>query len=261
MLYIRPYHILRRGIKKNPHALRLAQVAEPLYADSRFRQFCGNITDERLSICTLLNWARTIADSIESDPMPLERLGFFERQLGGSRPGLFEILLYPFNIQDLKAHECATIWGAAYFWLKEVAQTKQLRVLQRIKEIGMREPTCSPYFAVFFTAAHASDRQKPAKERKARPQPEEESLSIVDLESAILAYPTYAEQSKVFDIVNNLLVGHAVWTKAAPHIKEKIYAQGMKQAGGTNYSINQNYGAIINQNNGNNYTQQQRPSD
>ena len=254
MLSIHPYHILRRGIKKNSHALRLAQIAEPLYVDSRFSQLKGNLKDERLSICGLLNWARTIADNIENDPMPLERIGYFDRQLGG-RPGLFEILFYPFNTRDLEEHERAAIWGAAYYWLMVVIQTKLPNVLDKIKEIGLRTPDSIPYFAHFYVSADFSDiTEENVEQEEPESKPLEGHISLADLEKGILDYPTYAEQKMAFDAINSILLGNDAWNSIAPSIKKKINNQAMSQIKGGGLSIENNYGSIIGNNYGNNNT-------
>lgn len=259
MFSIRLYHILRRGIKNNPHSLRLAQVAEPLYADSRFAQLSGNLVDERLSLCNLLNWARTIADCIENDPMPFERLGYFERQLSG-RPKLFEILFYPFNTQDLNNYERAAIWGAAYFWLVTVAQTKLYDVLEKIKEIGLRNSESSPYFAHFYVAADFEGlEEEPDEQKEEETKISEEVVAIADLERGIRSYPTYAEQSKAFAAVNNVLLGNEAWNRFAPSIRNKINELALSQMKGGNMTIAKNYGSIIGNNYGNNNTEQLWP--
>ena len=255
---IHPYFKRRRDIKKNSHALRLAQIAEPLYSDSRFSQLSGNLMDERLSVCCLLNWALTIAEYAVSDPMPLERIAFYERQLGG-KPKLLEIFLSPISWQTLEAHETAAIWGAVFYWLVVVKQTRLENVLDKVAEIGLRNQAGHPYFAHFILAANNENKPRnAAKEKESKKVANEEYVSLADLEEGVMAFPTYQEKMGAFTAVNNILVGHKAWNKVAPMIRNKILKGATEHPNGMNVNIENNYGSVIDNNYGNNSTQQLR---
>lgn len=255
---IHPYFKRRRDIKKNSHALRLAQIAEPLYSDSRFSQLSGNLMDERLSVCCLLNWALTIAECAVSDPMPLERIAFFERQLAG-RPKLLEILFFPLSGRSLEAHETAAIWGAVFYWLVAVKQTRLEKVMDKVLEIGLRDQAGHPYFAHFILAANNENKPRNvAKEKEHKSMAHEESVKLSVLEQGVMAFPSYREQMGAFSVLNNMLVGHNAWNKVAPMIRNKILKGAVERSNGMNVNIENNYGSVIDNNYGNNSTQQLR---
>ena len=219
---IHPYFKLRRDIKKNPQALRLAQIAEPLYSDRRFCKLSGNLLDERLTICCLLNWALTIAEYAVSDPMPLERIAFYERKLEGE-PKLLEIFLPPFSGHTLEAHEKAAIWGAAFYWLVVVKQTHLENVLDKVAAMGLKYPEGHPYFAHFILAANNDNKPRTATTEKVRKKgAKEEYITLTDLEKSVMAFPTYNEKMAAFGVLNNILVGNKAWNSVSPTIRTKI---------------------------------------
>ena len=119
---------------------------------SGFNSYCQRLSDERLPLNIMVNWARSVAEDLFSSPIPSVKLDQWNHYWNSKLYA--RVSFFHTDFPRYEEHEMGCLWGAVYIWLA-INFEKDINdfLMIKISELGCKEKTAVPYFRFFYDAA------------------------------------------------------------------------------------------------------------
>ena len=147
------YYLDNRSMEKDDNCIKLIPILKELYIkNSRFNPYCSRLSEERLPIIVMINWARSVAEDLFTAAIPSARLDQWNHYWKSKVYTRMTILHSDFP--KYEDYEMGCLWGAIYLWLV-LCFEKDINdpLLQRIVQLACKEKTAVPYFYHLYNAA------------------------------------------------------------------------------------------------------------
>lgn len=141
----RCYYLYEDDINRDPFVRAFACTMGQAYVSDELNGYMSRISEDRLPACVLLNWTRSIAESLAVSPLPALCVVRWQRYMKETTTSK-SVLLTP-DFIDLEDYEFAFIWGSVYCYLslvyKEVCDES---IFDEIERIACPKKYVQPYF-------------------------------------------------------------------------------------------------------------------
>ncbi len=147
------YYLSYKSMGNDVNCVRLIPVLKELYVKgSSFNAYCTRLSEERLPINVLMNWARSVSEDLFTAPIPsvkLDQWNHYWKSKIYTRMTFFHS-----DFPNYEDYEMGCLWGTIFLWLA-VCFEKDINdpLLQRIAQLACKEKTAVPYFAHLYNAA------------------------------------------------------------------------------------------------------------
>jgi len=149
----RCFYLDNSSMKKDAQCMRLIPILKELYIkDSSFNAYCSRLSEERLPIIVLINWARSVAEDLFTAPIPSVKLDQWNHYWKSKI--YTRMTFWHSDFPKYEDYEMGCLWGAIYLWLV-LCFDKDINdpLLQRIVKLACKEKTAVPYFYHLYNAA------------------------------------------------------------------------------------------------------------
>ena len=149
----RCYFLDNNSMKNDANCIRILPIVSELYTkNSRFNPYFHRLSEERLPLNVMFNWARSVAEDLFVSPIPSAKLDQWNYYWKSKLYTRMTILHSDFP--QYEEHEMGCLWGVVYLWLA-VCFEKDINdpLMKRIVQIGCKEKTAIPYFKHLYNAA------------------------------------------------------------------------------------------------------------
>lgn len=251
------FYLDNSSMKKDANCMRLIPILRELYIkDSSFNIYCSRLSEERLPIIVMINWARSVAEDLFAAPLPSVKLDqwnhFWKSKL------YTRMTFWHSDFPKYEDYEMGCLWGAIYLWLV-LCFDKDINdpLLQRIVQLACKEKTAVPYFYHLYNAARNINGNDffltsmpnvcgDIITEDGYNNPPKDSISAEDIYNGFASL-SVSERCNARRLLNDLLADCSAWSvmrnemKSRGWFKETIYPLGE-----TNVTVNGDY--VMNKN-------------
>lgn len=231
-----------RDIAKDVNCMRLKPIIQELYVKgSNFNPYCQRLSEDRLPIYVLMNWARSIAEDIFTAPIPSVKLDQWKHYW---KSKLYtQISFFHTDFPAYEDHEMGCLWGAVYLWLVACFE-KDINdpLLKSIMQLGCKEKIGVPYFCHFYNAARdicgegyfLTNEKDFSEESIFTTQIKHDYISSNEIYTGFQGL-SVSERSQARQIFNDVLADSVAWRimcnemKQRGWFKENIYTNVMAE--------------------------------
>lgn len=238
----RCFYLDHKSMYKDTNCMRIIPVLRELYVKgSSFNVYCARLSEERLPMIVMINWARSVAEDLFVAPIPAVKLDHWNHYWKSSLYVNVSLLHSDFPRYD--DYEMGCLWGTIYLWLA-VCFEKDVDdpLLQRIVQLACKEATAVPYFQFLYHAA----RKMNGRNFFLKSMPNvsdfgtDEDMDSKQVKNSISAEEIYAgfealsvsERCNTRRVLNDLLADCPAWSymrnemRGRGWFKESIYPVG-----------------------------------
>lgn len=248
----RCYYLNYSSMTKDANCMRLIPILKELYVKgSSFNAYCARLSEERLPINVMINWARSVSEDIFTAPIPSVKLDQWNLYWKSSLYTRMTFLHSDFP--EYEDYEMGCLWGTIYLWLILIFE-KDINdpLLQRIAQIACKEKTAVPYFGYLYNAA----RNIAGKDFFLTSMPDvggfgnNEKMYCNQVNNSICAEDIYtgfeslsvSERCNARRVLNDLLADCPAWSKMRNEMKKRgWFKETIYPLGETKYTINGDY--------------------
>ncbi len=274
----RCYYFGYEDMNKDGHCLQIIPILKDLYIkNSSFNVYCSRLSEERLPLNVMLNWARSVAEDLFAAPIPSVKLDQWNHYW---KSKLYtRMTFFHSDFPKYEDYEMGCLWGTVYLWLA-ICYEKDFNdsLMQRIVQLACKEKTAVPYFYHLYNATRNFKGENyflvsmpnmvggDVDENRQYDNQFGNSISAEEIYSGFEAL-TVNERCNARRVLNDVLADSPAWStirnemKSRGWFKETIYPMsetkmvvngdyvleknvehevGGVEAGGTGVSINQN---------------------
>ncbi len=149
----RIYYLDYKDISKDATCLQILPFLKDLYIkESSFNAYCVRLSEDRLPINVMLNWARSVAEDVFAAPIPsikMDQWNHYWKSKIYTRMTFFHA-----DFPKYEEFEMGCLWGTVYLWLtvffeKDTDDPLMLKIVQLVS----KNKTAIPYFSHLYNAA------------------------------------------------------------------------------------------------------------
>ena len=141
------------SMKNDERCMQIYPILKDLYVKgSSFSAFLPRLSEERMPLNVIMNWARSVSEDLFVAPVPAAKLDQWNHYWKSRLYAKVSFFHSEFPIYE--EHEMGCIWGVVFMWLI-INYDKDIEdpLLKRILQLACKEKTAAPYFMHFYNAA------------------------------------------------------------------------------------------------------------
>ena len=149
----RRFYKSERALTRDPLSKAMLAVVERAYTDVYLARYLSGLTEQRIRVCVLMNWVRSISESLEDNAAPLLKINNWHESMKNADAA--HLFMHP-DFVAYRDYELAFIWGAVSCWLQYKPSpifTPSLKA--EIKRAACPKEYLLPYYT--FCAEHMKD--------------------------------------------------------------------------------------------------------
>ena len=149
----RIYYLDNKDISKDGNCLQILPFLKDLYKrESSFNAYCIRLSEERLPLNVMLNWARSVAEDLFAAPIPSVRLEQWNHYWKSKK--YTRMTFFHADFPKYEEFEMGCLLGTVYLWLivyfeKDTNDPLMLKIVQ----LASKNKTAIPYFSHLYNAA------------------------------------------------------------------------------------------------------------
>ena len=237
------FYTTRESIENDEKCLRLYPILKELYVKgSSFSEYCPRLSEDRMPLNVIMNWARSVSEDLFLAPVPsvkLDQWNHYWKSKLYARVSFFHT-----EFPKYEEHEMGCIWGMVFLWLAaNFDKDLEDPLMKRIMQLGCKEKTAVPYFIHLYNAARkitGEDYYLPSNEMGSYDQEEmfidkqqSKDISPEDIYNGF-EFLSVNERCNARRVLNDVLSECIAWKLMCKEMKQRgWFKEPIYQAGDT----------------------------
>ena len=162
------YYTSDKQIKEDAKAMKMAEICHHGYVDSQYDYYYNRLSEYHFPILILINWTRTIVDDLVKSSFPVNQVIIWDDYLRRCGDGVLKSIHPAFL--EYNDHELAYLWGAVYFWLRNLTEDFcNEELFSNIEKVGTKKTYAKPYFEFFRSQTNGATLPVTKTEEEIKP--------------------------------------------------------------------------------------------